>query len=257
MRRTHYGGTFVNGRFFKTTITSLDQLSETHKKEIMADLEVDRQRRVEELMQRQKKQAARERKRQKMEAKRIQTARTQAGWRRQRPAAELDATFRATGSLPPCRSLTDLDRPGSQRLGMEERRRRLHSLHEEQQVGGTPTSRRSWQLPAVTPPEQRESEQMVHKHMHMHMHQYHEELAWKSKPMLPALDARPKLQRSMSAIEVIRPGGPGRGRLAAYGHVPFKQPLDQSSWAAMAPLHPGAMDRAEPRHSVRSSATPV
>jgi len=237
--RTHYGGTFTNGRFYKNTITSLDQLSEQHKKEIMADLEDDRQRRVQELAQRQQKLAAREQRRQMKEAKRLQAARTQAAWRKPRLAADADATFRASTGLPPCRSLTDLGRPHSQRLDVNEKRRHLRSLQEEQHVGvGSPASRR-WQLPAVTPPEQKDPQQLVHSHVHMHMHQYHEELAWKSKPTLPSLDARPKLQRSMSAIELMRPGGPGRGRLAAYGHVPFGQAFNPPSWTPMAPLRAG------------------
>jgi len=69
--RQHYGGVFKNGRFERTRATTLDQLTESQKQEILADIEEQRRRKVEELMRRQKRHVARQRREQQIEAQTV------------------------------------------------------------------------------------------------------------------------------------------------------------------------------------------
>lgn len=69
--RKHYGGVFKNGRFERTRATTLDQLTEAQKQEILRDIEEQRRQKVEELMRRQKRHVARQRREQQMEAQTV------------------------------------------------------------------------------------------------------------------------------------------------------------------------------------------
>lgn len=66
--RKHYGGSFANGRFERTRADNLDQLTEAEKQAILADLDEQRRLKVEELVRRQQKHAAKKRREQGLEA---------------------------------------------------------------------------------------------------------------------------------------------------------------------------------------------
>jgi len=267
VERISYAGMMVDGRYHKTNVLNLEQLSETDKQSIMADLELDRHRRVEELMQKQRKHQARQLKRQRQEAQMMATSRQ--AFRRSRSCMELDPRLMASSPPPPRPAVLDdmMDDPLFKRLAMQERRRTmLMSSRDEaaktMRMGAT--MRRGvgaggGSLPSVSEGGEMSS-RAGEKHMHMHMHKHHEEVVWKSgvsspsgSPVLPSLTGAKggfgatamgpafpkvsKLERTMSASEMTRPGGPGKGKVAAIRGIP----LTQSNWAPGG-FHPGMVD---------------
>jgi len=257
VERISYAGMMVDGRYRKTNALNLEQLSETDKQSIMADLELDRHRRVEELMQKQRKHQARQLKRQRQEAQMMATSRQ--AFRRSRSCMGLDPRLMASSPPPPRPAVLDdmMDDPLFKRLATQERRRTmLMSSRDEatktMRMGAT--ARRGvgaggGSLPSVSEGGEMSS-RAGEKHMHMHMHKHHEEVLWKSgvsspsgSPVLPSLTGAKggfgatamgpafpkvsKLERAMSASEMTRPGGPGKGKVAAIRGIP----LTQSNWA--------------------------
>jgi len=69
VRRQTYAGTYLNGRFHKATTASVDDLTEKDKEALIADMQEMRQKKIEELMERQRVHAARQLKKKMQEVK--------------------------------------------------------------------------------------------------------------------------------------------------------------------------------------------
>lgn len=69
--RKSYAGVYANGRFRKNPASSLDQLTPAQKQEIVYEIEAQRRAKVEELMLRQRKQAAKHQRNQRHEANQL------------------------------------------------------------------------------------------------------------------------------------------------------------------------------------------
>lgn len=69
--RKHYAGEFKDGKFQKTHVSSIEQLSEDERQNILSDINKQRQQKVDELMKRQKMHAKSKRKGEQREARQV------------------------------------------------------------------------------------------------------------------------------------------------------------------------------------------
>jgi len=259
-KKRTYHGRWRNGKFVRTKVTSLEELSEEAQQEIIDDLQEQRQRKLQELVDRQRKHAAREAKRRQKEAEQMRLE-AQKAWK---PPKKLPPDLPMAKVLPPrpepAEPVDERElRLPCGRLFIAEKRRRAHAMEFEALNRSTGSAlsmtipMRIVKMPPLhkAPLAQTQKASPLQRHMHVHTHEHHN--TWDRPPssvgslgssVLPILQ---KHHRSMSEADLTRcdPRGSTMFERAGFNSPPTKM----MSWKRLAALHersaampiPGAM----------------
>jgi len=193
--RKHYAGTFKDGRFEKTRASRVEDLTEAERQELIAEMEADRRRKVEELVRRQKKHASKHRKNQRREVQQLQgSLEDREQWsdvNRGKNAHELKKWLKQKDEESKARRQKEAEAMARvkaqfnmqaemvhkyERANAENRERRLRIAEKRRTAIEEAMSMRGGVGTAPVPPTvgmfYPQAQRMLHRHVHHHMH-YH------------------------------------------------------------------------------------